>query len=1005
VSKSTPLARPIRPIRQVALAPSIPLLLALVAWLGLPVVAAGEVLAAAAVEPTTARPDTPRAPERGLFGPELVGPLVRLNDRLGLDSFPEDSPRWAERLVAAIEHRAGGRVGTSAAVEAVPGRELLWRLAADLKALLADQALAGDSNGAAEPPGRTRAKRLQRIREAVRLLHDKLDLLEREQGQENTLQAFAVPANDACASAAVIGLGTVSGSTVEATIDGSSSCDASNNRPDVWYRYTAAADGLMTFTVSGTLLDTALSLHTGCPGDPGALELVCSDDSGGTLQPEVTWDLAAGEEVWVRVSGYGGSAGAFDLTVGPARGISGTVTRQDTGAPVAGAGVEIYDQYGSYLTGVATSADGTYAVGGLAEGDYYVQALKTGLISELYNDVSCPFWLVCYPSYSGDPVHVGASGLTTGIDFALAQAGGLSGTVTEVATGQGVPAFVRLFSVTGAHLETYVAAADGTYQIDSLPSGTYFLVAEQSGYLTEVYDEIPCPGSCDPTTGTGIAVVGGTTVTGIDFTLDRLGTISGTVTDAGTGSPLSGQGVTVYDDLGSPGFPIFTLSDGSYESAGLASGTYFVRTDTSDHLDELYDGIACEPSCDATTGTPVGVVVATQTAGIDFALSPLGRIAGTVLEAGTATPVSGELVMAYDSAGTPSSSAATASDGSYEVRGLVPGTYRVKTATETHQNELWDDVVCDPSCDVSTGDPVAVSSGSTTSGIDFALARRGKITGTVTESVGGLPVASAAVNFHASDGAWIGSVYTASDGTYESPSLPDGSYHVVAAPSSATYVGQIYDGLPCTDSCTVTVGAPVAVVHETTTSGIDFVLDRYGVIRGTVTAADTGNGLQGGVAVLDQMGTGVRSDYAGAGGVFMVGSIPPGTYYVRISLDEPGGASQYQDEVFDGVGCEPTCDLTLGTPISVALNSIVEGVDLVLAPCPADTNVDLVNTLLSATRVEGACERLTAGGNTIVATGADVTFKAGRKIVLTDGFVVGSGASFRAVIEPAWASN
>ena len=52
------------------------------------------------------------------------------------------------------------------------------------------------------------------------------------------------------------------------------------------------------------------------------------------------------------------------------------------------------------------------------------------------------------------------------------------------------------------------------------------------------------------------------------------------------------------------------------------------------------------------------------------------------------------------------------------------------------------------------------------------------------------------------------------------------------------------------------------------------------------------------------------------------------------------------------------------------------------------------------TREYVACNMLTAGDFLIQEPGGDVTFRAGNSIVLKDGFVVESGASFRAVIGP-----
>jgi len=999
---------PVRAFQQTTSARPISLLLVLAVTLGLPAIAFGaaEPGPASAVQ-VVAEAGAPQAPAHGPFGPELVGQLVLMNDRLDLDTSPDDSPFWPGRLAAAIELRTGGRYATSATAEAVPGHEILRRLAVELRGLRAEQGEPpGGSNRGAEPPGRERAERLRRILETVRLLNRKLDRLEGTRGRQSSIRAQVAPGNDACASATVISDGTVSGSTTGATADGSSSCGTSDASPDVWFRYTASAAGLVTFDTHGSAYDTVLSLHGDCPGGAGDVELACSDDTGGTVQSEITRDMAAGEEVWIRLSGFAGSTGNFDLTVEPTRGISGTVTQQETGSPVSGANVTIYDQYGYYVAGIGTGADGTYMVGGLAAGDYYVQAGADGLITELYDGVVCSSFSSCYPAYDGTPVTVG-TGFTTGIDFALGVSGALSGTVTATATGDPLSVYLRLYSVTGDFLDSlYSGGGSGFYEISGLPTGKYFVVASEYDYLREVYDDIPCPDWCDPTTGTEIAVTNGATVTGIDFSLEHLGTVTGTLIDAITGDPVSGQGVAAYASDGSSGGRVYTATDGTYQTRGLLSGTYFVRTETGSHQDEVYDDIVCEPSCDTSIGSPVVVALDTTVTGIDFSLVPFGKISGTVLETGTGDPVDGQRVKLYGLAGSFSNETYTAADGSYTFDSLPTGTYAVWTYTTTHQNELWDDILCEPDCDVTTGDPISVSLASTTTGVDFSLVRRGKITGKITSRVGSVVPGWIHISFY-SNGYYFGYADLASDGTYESPPLRSGDYFVLANANYGPYVSQLYDGIACMPSCTVTTGMPVTVALETTTSGVNFTLDRYGAIEGTVTAADTGYGLPAYVAVLDGTGSQVGLDYVGAGGAYSVDRLPPGTYYVKAGLKEYDGSvgDLYQDELFDDVPCEPTCDLGLGTALPVVLNGTIFGVDFVLTACPGDTTIDLVGTLFLSTHVKQACEQLTAGTNTTVATGADVTFEAGRRIVLTDGFVIESGASFRAVIEPAWSPD
>lgn len=120
-------------------------------------------------------------------------------------------------------------------------------------------------------------------------------------------------ASDHCAQAplACPAGGVYVGNTSGATTDGSPSCGLSFLSPDVWYRYRPAADGVLTASLCGSFYDTVISVHSGCPGTE-VNEVACNDDLCG-LSSQVTLAVAAGTEYWIRVAGFLGSAGSFQL--------------------------------------------------------------------------------------------------------------------------------------------------------------------------------------------------------------------------------------------------------------------------------------------------------------------------------------------------------------------------------------------------------------------------------------------------------------------------------------------------------------------------------------------------------------------------------------------------------------------------------------------------------------------------------------------------------------------
>ncbi|MGD2114543.1 MAG: carboxypeptidase regulatory-like domain-containing protein [Acidobacteriota bacterium] len=959
----------------------------------------------AGTPPAAARGGPPERPEAGNASERaLARQLARLDDRLHLDSFPDGSGLWTARLAASLEYHANAPSGSGTA--APPAPDLMRRLATRLRELGVDRALdeppagPGDRPPRRRPPGEERAKRIRRILETVRLLHAKLDRLEQPDGAR--VAGFAAPANDDCASATVITEGTVSGSTSEATADGSSSCGSTDGTPDVWFRYTAAQAGPVTFDTYGSSYDTVLSIHDGCPDAGRDLELACNDDAGGTSRSEITLDLAAAEEVWVRVSGFGGSAGSYELNVARTRGIAGTITRQDTGAPLDGARVLLWNDWGSYLEDRDTGADGTYLFGGLADGTYYVSASDDGMIHELYDDVACPFFMICDADLYGDPLVV-SGGVVSGIDLALTPGGTISGTVTDTSGVELTSAYMLLFSGTGDFLDSFYTGVGGSYEVDRLPPGKYHLVAQAGDYQDELYDDVPYEGGDDVTVGTQLAVTSGSTLSGIDFALSRLGAIEGTVTDQGSGEPLPAVRVVSYDAGGDYGRTDYTDADGVYRIGSLLSGTHTVRTDTDDYRDELYDDIPCGSGCDVTVGAAVEVVLDETAAGIDFALDRLGEISGTLTEEGTGDPIDYEDVAAYDASGDWVASDSSAFDGSYRIGGLEPGTYFVRTGTYDHRDELYDDIPCEEGCDVTTGTPVTTGLNSGVTGVDFTLFPLGEITGTVTHSVSGDPISGVYLRAYDASGTFRSSTHSAYDGSYSLGRLTPGDYTVTA--TSSLYRDEVYDDVHCSGDCDPSAGTTVPVTLANTTSGIDFALDRLGILEGRVTSALTGAGISCDVELYDASGSRVSTDYGYSSGYSFRG-LAPGTYHVKTDHYDYYGGQPYQDELYDDVPCDPTCNVvSKGAGLTVGLNGRIVGVDFALAACPYASYSHVTGTTYLSTSSEEACERLTAGDGTTIASGADVTFRSGHHVFLKDGFSVEDGASFRVVIEPDWAND
>jgi hypothetical protein len=377
---------------------------------------------------------------------------------------------------------------------------------------------------------------------------------------------------------------------------------------------------------------------------------------------------------------------------------------------------------------------------------------------------------------------------------------------------------------------TATGLAPGTYYVRTsnpiIPSGLH--VAPNGPWVDTLFDKIPCVAAdCNPLTGTPVNVVAGQTTSGIDFTLHVGASISG----AGNVSSLSSvQSFDIFDSRGvllpnriAP--DVFRLT---YRADALPAGTYYLlghRAADGSAPETLYQNVPCD-GCAVTSGTPVTVAFGESKTGIDFGRPAFGGISGTVQSDGSANPpnapLSGVTVAVYASNGTALTGATTASDGTYSIAALAPGTYYVATRNQAgYVDGIYAGIACG-GCDPTTGTPVTVTATTTTAGIDFSLAQGTAVSGHDLETLATFPaLTQGTVVFYTSSpatpiarsGMNLFSGFTVT--------LPQGSYFVQTNPLSG-FVQQIYPGVPCPQGNCPTMQATPVTVADTAVTGIDF---------------------------------------------------------------------------------------------------------------------------------------------------------------------------------------
>jgi hypothetical protein len=410
----------------------------------------------------------------------------------------------------------------------------------------------------------------------------------------------------------------------------------------------------------------------------------------------------------------------------------------------------------------------------------------------------------------------------------------INGTVKSQATAAAVFASVTAT----ADLDGYgplsfsgFAAIGGAFSIQVAAPATYLLVAAPVDFVhaPELYD-----GALTNAAATEISVTPGQVVNGIDFTVLVGSSISGTVTEEGSGSPIEGASVTASSlgDLFAFGFAL-TDENGDYTLPGLALMPYqvsfFPDQGSTEVLSEFYDDKPGAP------GDPVNVTQPGVT-GIDAALATGGRVEGTVT--GSGGPLQSVGVAAVGSDGSGFAGDSTDAAGNYSL--LVPaGAVNVLFFT----NDGFVSEYYNNKPDLASADDISVTAGATTSNIDADLAASGKITGLVTDSTTDDPVEGVTAIAFDSNGVGVTSTSTNSSGLYElDGNLKTGSYRVQFIGPDPEFGGSPgYNSRFYSNKTTLGSANTVSVTAPATTANINQELTPCDETGGSTTTTTTGD--------------------------------------------------------------------------------------------------------------------------------------------------------------------
>ena len=281
------------------------------------------------------------------------------------------------------------------------------------------------------------------------------------------------------------------------------------------------------------------------------------------------------------------------------------------------------------------------------------------------------------------------AGSTSARDIPLIKGAAITGTV--LASGSSSPvedATVEVCYVWFYSCRSVTTDADGSYAAVGLEAGQYVvrvLAPAGSNLLTGYF------GGTDQNSATKLTLALGQTAASTTITLPIGAQIGGRALD-GDGAAVSDASVTAYrtNTTGTSwdaSAQATTLADGSYVFHALQPGKYRIRvvpTATSPLAPGWFGGASTWNAAAEITASS-----ADELTGKDVFLAPGATLSGRVL-GGPGTPVEDATVSVYTATQygyEQLKSATSAGDGSYTVKGLAAGTYRIQVTPDS--SSVW----------------------------------------------------------------------------------------------------------------------------------------------------------------------------------------------------------------------------------------------------------------------------------------------------------------------------
>jgi hypothetical protein len=615
--------------------------------------------------------------------------------------------------------------------------------------------------------------------------------------------------------------------------------------------------------------------------------------------------------------------------------ITGTVRGGSNTGPGVGGVCVLANGRGS-ATGIEqqarTGKDGSYRLTGLGTGRYQIQF-----------DPECG----AGGKYVGRTfkrlVGVTAGKTTRRINTFLLPAAEISGTVTAANGGAplaGICAFAQP-DLAGQGPQPVGAfgvpsGPQGGYTVSGLPAGKYTMsfsggCGNKGSYAPQSYNNQAVPSAADTVTLTT-----GQHATGINAAMQPGGTITGTVSNQ-AGAPLSGMCVfaTSAPEAGglgngvdgllssSVGLPFSgfaaTGRNGTYRLANLVSGSYEVSfaSGCAFRLGPIVYASQWFAPQGGNLPDWVTVRPGVVTSGIGASLRRGASIAGVIKNL-AGKPAKGVCAAAFPLSGQPpevllvAGGAGSASDGSYQIRGLAAGKYSVVFVPCLGQPYTlsW----YKGATSSASATPVSVKDGHVSGGINATMSGGETVAGTVRSGASGSPVKSVCVAALDSGGVAVEFGVTGSKGRYVFGHVASGRYTL--------------EFFPCGASATGLANVTKAVqVGGSAVTGAGVTLPLAGAVSGTVRGGTTAAPVAGVcVEATRKTGRGARGLAVTDGqGQYTMKGLAAGSFTILFAPDCAAGLGGFRPQWFNGQQSEASA-----TPVGVGPGSTHAGVDATL---------------------------------------------------------------------------